>query len=380
MIKRAIVSVIGKRLTDYPAVALDGPRQSGKTTLAKSLGGAYFDLEQESDRTRLDIQWDEVVNGSRLVVLDEAQEWPEIFPRLRGAIDRNRTRKGRFLLLGSVSPALKTRVAESLAGRVALVELAPFSMDEVPRVRMQELWLRGGFPEGGGTAPRRFPQWQHDHLTLVTQRDLPNWGMPAKPRVTTRLLRMIAAVHGQLWNASQIGKALGLSHPTVNTYLDYLEGAFLVRRLQPYFANLKKRLVKSPKIYWRDTGLLHALLRTSNYDQLLSQPWVGASWEGFVIEQTLCVLSHIDRRADPYFFRTSDAHEVDLVLDMGSEKWAIEIKLTSQPTRDDLSRLNKIGDLIGADRRILVTQTRETTIGRRDASCDLPAFLGLLRK
>jgi len=191
---------------------------------------------------------------------------------------------------------------------------------------------------------------------------------------------MVAAVHGQLWNASRVGQSLGLSHPTVNSYLDYLEGAFLIRRLQPYAANVKKRLVKSPKVYWRDSGLLHALLRASDYDHLLSQPWVGASWEGFVIEQIVGFLQHLDCRSVPYFFRTSDGWEIDLLLDMGSERWAVEIKLTSQPRRDDLARLNKAADAVGAGRRILLTQAAERVTGGDQVICDLPSFLSLLRE
>ncbi len=380
MIARSIEHVLRKRLADYPAVALDGPRQSGKTTLARSLGGLYFDLEQEADRTRLDIRWPEVVMGAELIILDEAQEYPEVFPRLRGAIDADRGRKGRFLLLGSVSPTLKKQVAESLAGRLALVELTPLLSAELPDVSLEDLWLRGGYPEGGGVNTSRFPRWQDDYLALLAQRDLPSWGLPAKPQVTTRLFRMVAAVHGQLWNASRVGQSLGLSHPTVNSYLDYLEGAFLIRRLQPYAANVKKRLVKSPKVYWRDSGLLHALLRASDYDHLLSQPWVGASWEGFVIEQIVGFLQHLDCRSVPYFFRTSDGWEIDLLLDMGSERWAVEIKLTSQPRRDDLARLNKAADAVGAGRRILLTQAAERVTGGDQVICDLPSFLSLLRE
>jgi len=380
MIARSIEHVLRKRLADYPAVALDGPRQSGKTTLARSLGGLYFDLEQEADRTRLDIRWPEVVMGAELIILDEAQEYPEVFPRLRGAIDADRGRKGRFLLLGSVSPTLKKQVAESLAGRLALVELTPLLSAELPDVSLEALWLRGGYPEGGGVNTSRFPRWQDDYLALLAQRDLPSWGLPAKPQVTTRLFRMVAAVHGQLWNASRVGQSLGLSHPTVNSYLDYLEGAFLIRRLQPYAANVKKRLVKSPKVYWRDSGLLHALLRASDYDHLLSQPWVGASWEGFVIEQIVGFLQHLDCRSVPYFFRTSDGWEIDLLLDMGSERWAVEIKLTSQPRRDDLARLNKAADAVGAGRRILLTQAAERVTGGDQVICDLPSFLSLLRE
>jgi predicted AAA+ superfamily ATPase len=216
-----------------------------------------------------------------------------------------------------------------------------------------------------------FPRWQIDYLTLLAERDLPAWGLPARPQVTMRLFRMLAAVHGQIWNASRIGQSLGLSYHTVNSYLDYLDGAFLTRRIEPYHANIGKRLVKSPKVYWRDSGLLHALLGATR-ETLLDQPWVGASWEGFAVDQVLAALSQQDRRADAYFFRTSDQHEIDLVLDAGSRLCAIEIKLTASPGTDDMRRLNKAADLIGAARRVLVSQTRRSVDNGREVSCNLP--------
>ena len=247
---------------------------------------------------RLDLEWSELAtanNAARsLVILDEAQAWPDVFPRLRGAIDQDRRRTGRFLLLGSVSPLLMTQVSESLAGRLSLVELTPFTWNELKTtVSRNRLWRCGGYPDGVLT-PRRYPRWQLDYLALLSQRDLPAWGLTAKPRQTERLLRMLAATHGQIWNASRIGQSLGVSYHTVNHQLDYLEAAFLIRRLAPYHANIGKRLVKSPKIYWRDSGLLHAMLNASA-KTLLHQPWVGASWEGFVIEQVLGVLQQHDR-------------------------------------------------------------------------------------
>ena len=261
MIPRRVTQVVARRLAEYPAVTLVGPRQSGKTTLAKSIGGHYFDLEQEGERLRLDIEWPELVARKRLIILDEAQAWPEVFSRLRGAIDQDRARLGRFLLLGSVSPSLMTQVSESLAGRLSLVELSPFTWNELPtKAAQNRLWRCGGYPDGGVLAPRRYPRWQLDYLALLSQRDLPAWGLAAKPQLIERLLRMLAVNHGQRWNASQLGQSLGVSYHTVNTYLDYLEGAFLVRRLAPFHANIGKRLVKSPKVYWRDSGLLHALL------------------------------------------------------------------------------------------------------------------------
>ncbi|MGE0158422.1 MAG: ATP-binding protein [Gemmatimonadales bacterium] len=365
------------QLEEHPAVALIGPRQCGKTTLARTLGGAYFDLEQEAERLRLDLEWEELTAGQELVVLDEAQSWPEIFPRLRGAIDGDRGRSGRFLLLGSVSPALMTQVSESLAGRLSLVELTPLLWQEVDTTAQQRLWLHGGYPECL-LHPRKFPRWHLDYLTLLTQRDLPAWGLPARPQLTDRLVRMLAALHGQVWNASQVGQSLGIAYHTVNAYVDYLVGAFLVRRLAPYQANIRKRLVKRPKVYWRDSGSLHALLNVADRKDLLGRPWVGASWEGFVIEQVLGMLSAAGRPFEAFYFRTSDQYELDLVLELEGELWAIEIKLTSSPGPEDMKRLDQSADLIRATRRILVTQTHRPTGDAWRASTDLPRLLELL--
>jgi len=376
MIQRHVQQHLLARLRSYPAVALIGPRQCGKTTLAQNLDGIYFDLEQDSERLRLDLEWDDLTAGGDLIILDEAQSWPEVFTRLRGAIDKDRKRAGRFLLLGSVSPSLMVRVSESLAGRLSLVELTPFLGAELATTASRERhWLFGGYPDGGILEPEQYPQWQLDYVALLTQRDLPTWGLPAKPQTTHRLLRMLAALHGQVWNASQVGQSLGLSYHTVNSYLDYLEGAFLIRRLQPYQANIRKRLVKSPKLYWRDSGLLHALLNVPDRRSLISQPWVGASWEGFVIEQALGELSSRGRRFDAYYFRTSDGHELDLVLDFGKELCAVEVKLSSSPKPDDMRRLNETADMINATRCFLVSQTRRPSGDQRRTSCNLSSFL-----
>jgi len=381
MIPRAAKQLVLERLETYPAVSLGGPRQCGKTTLARTIGGIYFDLEQPSEHLRLDLEWEEHIAARELVILDEAQSWPELFPRLRGVIDKERKRKGRFLLLGSVSPSLMIQVSESLTGRLSLVELTPLLWAELKtQASRGRRWLCGGYPDGGVLEPRSFPQWQRDYLALLSQRDLPTWGLPAKPRTTDRLLRMLAALNGQVWNASQVGKSLGLSYQTVNTYLDYLEGAYLIRRLQPYQINLRKRLVKSPKVYWRDSGLLHALLNVSDESTLLAQPWVGASWEGHVIEQVLGQLKATGRSFDSYYFRTSDQYELDLVLDFGKALWAIEIKLTTSPGPEDMVRLDKTADLIDASRRFLISQTRRPGGNGRRVSCDLPTFLAHLRE
>ncbi len=379
MLKRSVEQTIHDRLAISPSVALVGPRQAGKTTLARSISPAYFDLEQEADRLRLDLEWDRVVEGRDLIVLDEAQAFPDVFPRIRGAIDEHRKINGRFLLLGSVSPSLMTQVSESLAGRLSIVELTPLLWNELKtKASRERLWLTGGFPDGGVLGTRTFPIWQTHYIRLLVERDLPNWGLPANPRTTERLIKMVAAVNGQVWNASQLGKSLGVSYHTVNSYVDFLVGAFLTRRLEPFHANLKKRLVKSPKLYWRDTGILHSLLNVQDRSSLLEQPWVGASWEGFVIEQILGHLSAQGAMFDAYHLRTSDGRELDLVLDIDGELWAIEVKLTTSPSKTQMDRLDETAGLIDANRRFLVSQTGRPSGDRRRASCDLPSFLDRL--
>ena len=381
VLPRNITPVLHRRFDEYPVVALIGPRQCGKTTLACSLGGRYYDLEQEPDRLRLDLEWESVARSGELVVLDEAQAWPEVFPRLRGAVDTDRSRNGRFLLLGSVSPSLMRQVSESLAGRLSLIELTPLAVSElVTDAQRRWRWLHGGYPDGGVLRGRGFPVWQIDYLTLLAQRDLPSWGLPAPHRTTERLLHMLAAVHGQEWNATQIGKSLALSYHTVNSYLDYLEGAFLVRRLDAYHANVRKRLVKRPKVYWRDSGLLHALLNAGDENTLLQQPWVGASWEGFVIDQTLTALQHADRRWRAWHLRAADQCEIDLLLEVDTELWALDIKLTTQPRRGDLARLNANADLVGADRRFLICQRSDRIESGPQVVCDLGGLMEYIER
>jgi len=375
MVRRKLVALVRRRLAKFPAAAILGPRQCGKTTLARRLGGRYFDLEQQGVQVLLDAQWDELVAGRDLIVLDEVQQAPDVFPRLRGAIDADRKRCGRFLLLGSVSPALMQNVSQSLAGRLAVVHLSPFILPELKTGRMDDLWLLGGYPEGGILDNTMFGPWQESYLGMLIQRDLPAWGLPAKPQTTDRLVRMLAALHSQTLNASQLGSSLSLDSKTVQSYCDYLEGAFLIRRLQPYFTNIKKRLIKSAKIFWRDSGLLHSIMGVHDIEQLFSQPWVGHSWEGFVIEQTLATLASVGKSVRPFFFRTSDGYELDLVLDWGVERWAVEIKLTSNPSTTVVDRLHKTADMIGASRRVLVCRTASPIDNKRLLVTNLPAWL-----
>ncbi len=378
MISRIYAQQIGAKLKKFPAVALIGPRQCGKTTLAQHLGGAYFDMETAGSEARLDAEWETLVSGKQLIIVDEAQNAPWVFSRLRGTIDADRKRNGRFLLLGSVSPALMENVSESLAGRLGLVRLTPFILPELKARQMDDLWLCGGYPDGGILDPSMYPEWQDSYLEILATRDLPNWGLPAKPRQTLRLLAMLAAVNGLPLNASQIGSSMALDHKTIMSHCDFLEGAFLIRRLQPYSANIKKRLVKTPRVLWRDSGLMHALMRVSSLDHLYRQPWLGHSWEGFVIEQTLSALSAADLRATPYFLRTSDGYELDLVLDWGTDRWAIEIKLTSNPSSSMVDRLNRTADFIDANRRVLVCRIARKIETDKLLVANLPVWLAKL--
>jgi len=378
MIKRDLTKLVNWRLEKYPAVGLVGPRQCGKTTLAKSLKGLYFDLETESDRIKVDAQWPDIINSNKLIILDEAQTMPDIFPRLRSVIDKQRKQMGRFMILGSVSPALMKQVSESLAGRLGLVELTPFVLHELPKKPIDDVWLYGGFPDGGILDPGQYPHWENDYLTLLAQRDLPQWGLPAKPMTIQRLLKMMAAIHGQNWNASQIGSSLGLNYQTINSYLEYIQGCFIFRLLESYSVNISKRIRKSPKIYFRDSGLLHALMQVRSMDDLFGQPWVGASWEGFVIEQIINNLKTADKIFNPYYLRTSDQYEIDLILDFGNSLYAIEVKLTSSPDSDDVKRFRKVADMVKADKAILISRTQDYISSDKFISTNIQRALKLL--
>ena len=376
MIRRLAARSLRASLRGFPAVTIVGPRQCGKTTLARAVGGAYFDLEQEAERVRLDLEWDRLCAGRTRVILDEAQSFPEVFPRLRGAIDADRRRNGRFLLLGSVSPALMRRVAESLAGRMAVVELTPFLLPELRASAMRDRrWLMGGFPDGGVRKPSAFPAWQANYLRLLAERDLPNLGIPCSPQVTGRFLRMLAALNGQQWNASELGRSMGINYQTASSYADFVEGSFLIRRLAPFHANIRKRLVKAPKLLFRDSGLLHALLGIASLDRLLAHPSVGASWESHVVEQCLGVLSARGIPHEAFHFRTSDGHELDLLVEAGRERWAIEVKLTTDPSPHDMARLDKCAAMVSATRAFLVSRVRRDAGSGSRVSCGLDRML-----
>ena len=376
MIPRYLHKVILAKLKTFPAVAILRARQVGKSTLAKTFSSAYYDLELEEERLRLDLQWNSLSNAEEPIILDEAQNFPALFPRIRSAIDTNRKKKGRFIILGSISPGLMKGVSEFLTGRIALCELSPFALGELETKKPDLLWLMGGYPDGGILNQKSFPVWQQHYLDLLAMRDLPVWGLPAPAQLTKRLFKMLAASHGSVWNASQIGKSLGISYHTVNTYVDCLEQAFLLRRVQPYYANIKKRLIKSPKIYWRDSGLLHSLLAIKSVASLIAHPQVGVSWEGWVIEQIITFLNNRGIFYEgPFYLRTSDGNELDLILNLSGKVWGIEVKLTAAPSPQDYTRLMKIGKLIKADKMALISKTERPAVNEHTMSANLETFL-----
>ena len=319
----------------FPALALLGPRQVGKTTLARSisndLNGVVFDLERASDRLRLDDP--ELALGAladRLVVLDEVQRTPGLFETLRPLIDEQR-RPGRFLLLGSASPALLRQASESLAGRMAVVELAPFSVTElgIDFETLPKYLLRGGFPQSWLASDDEASfEWRDAFVRSFLERDMPQLGFRFPAATLQRFWTMLAHWHGQLWNASRLAQSMGVSAPAISRYLDALVGAFMLRRLEPMEANVMKRLVKSPKVYVRDSGLLLSLLDVRNLQQFAGHPVAGALWEGTVIEQ---LISAKPATVQANFYRTARGSEVDLVLHSSRVRVAIECKFSSSP-------------------------------------------------
>lgn len=385
MYPRKASQTILTALDEQAAVVLLGPRQVGKTTLALDIGeqrpSVYLDLEREADRavlTEPDLYLDE--QAGKLVILDEVQQMPGLFASLRGQIDARRRkglRTGQFLLLGSASNVLLNQSAESLAGRVRYVEMPPLLLDEVGSDRLNDLWLRGGFPDSfQATNDRASLTRREDFLRTYLERDIPTLGPRIPAATLRRFWTMLAHAQGGLLNAAALAEGLGVSGQTIGRYMDLLVDLMLVRRLQPWHENAGKRLVKSPKVYVRDSGLVHALLGLGTLEGLLGHPVTGGSWEGFCLET---LIAAAPAGTEPYFYRTSAGAELDLILRLpGGEVWAIEIKRTTAPK---LSRGFHIAAAdIGANRKLLIfAGAREVPASEDTRALPLSAAVDLLR-
>ena len=382
MIHRDIKQLIQYRLERFDSVALLGPRQVGKTTLARQIadewGGnaQYLDLESRAHRERLGDNPLEFFShhSKQLIVLDEIHRTPEIFQDLRVQIDEHRMNKsrGRFLILGSASMVLMRQSSESLAGRISFVDMAPLNCSEVWRHAIEHsekpdgvvdhLWLNGGFPRAYVQDSEDSCQWRRDFIQTYLERDLPQFGLRISSDKMDIFWRMIAMDQGGLFNAKRYSEAMNVSGNTVRHYRDISKQLLMVRELQPWFRNFDKRLVKSPRVYIRDSGILHALLELQTYDNLMAHTVVEKSWEGFVIEN---LVQSASGRARPYFYRTSAGAEIDLVLEFTVGKcWAFEIKLSNRPTvtRGFYTATNDIQ----AERRIVVIPGTRSSLMRHD--------------
>ena len=371
MIPRALNDDILAALKAMPAVALLGPRQVGKTTLAHEIAHifkeahidkqtSYMDLELDSDLAKLSDAESYLKRfENQLLIIDEVQLRPNLFPVLRSLIDariRAGEKAAQFLLLGSASRDLLQQSSETLAGRIRYLELRPFTVQEVQPLdplgfNPEKLWFRGGFPQSYlSQTDNESWQWRSDFISSYVERDIPQMGLQIPATRMRKFWTMLSHLHGQQVSFSDIGKSLEVSHTTVRNYLDILTDLYMVRQLQPWAGNTKKRLVKSPKIYIRDTGLLHNLLKISGFDDLLGHPVVGASWESFIIENIFSVLS--DKWIASYY-RASSQTEIDLILEKSNkERWAIEIKRSAAPKIK--SGFHKACDDIKATQKFLI--------------------------
>ncbi|MFM2274444.1 MAG: hypothetical protein RL211_316 [Pseudomonadota bacterium] len=335
MINRNLLfQVLTDRLSESRALALLGARQVGKTTLARAYAQAhdcaYFDLEDPQSLENLTqplAVLDALLAQGRTIVIDEVQRRVDLFPLLRTLIDRH-ARNAQFLLLGSASPVLMQQSSESLAGRLSLLPMSGLALSEIDKSRTTQLWLRGGYPRAMlASSPRAAMRWLRDYLSLVIERDMPLLGMNVAPPVMQRFWRLLAHYHGQTWNAAEPARSLGVSEPTIRKYLDFMTGLQLVRQLPPWHENLGKRQVKAPKIYIRDSGLLHYLWGIADDAALWQHPKGGASWEGFALEQVL----HVAQPDEAYFWATHAGAELDLLMFKHGLRVGVEFKRVDAP-------------------------------------------------
>jgi uncharacterized protein len=350
-IERKIEILLRKYMDIFPVVSILGPRQSGKTTTAKLLGNAikdfiYIDLENPADRMRInDLSLFFEINRDATICIDEAQIMPELFPELRGIIDRNR-RNGQIILLGSASRELINKSAESLAGRIGYIELTPFTYEEIIDKKKDTLykhWFRGGFPLSFlAENDESSDIWRIQYLQTYLERDFQYSGNVIPLLTIQRYLKMLANNQGQLFNSNRLGDALGISYHTAKSYADFFEKSFITRTLQPFLPNLTKRITKSPKIYIRDSGILHSLLQIKNFNHLLGHPVYGYSWEGYVIENLITAA----KGWQSWFYRTATGNEIDLVLTKGEKMIAFECKakVTPEITKGTYIALDDLGN------------------------------------
>lgn len=330
--RHSLIQRLDDSIKHFRVTALLGPRQCGKTTLARTFNvarGNYFDLEDPLDQARLQNPRD-VLGGLRgLIIIDEFQRQPDLFPILRVLADRE-DQPARFLILGSASPRLMRGASESLAGRVNFIHMGGLNCEEVGTATRNRLWLRGGFPESYLAASDEVSsRWRRSFIRTFLYQDIPSFGIDVSPERLRRFWIMAAHYHGQSWNSSAIAKSLDISHTTARSYLDILTDSYVMRQLPPYVTNLGKRVVKAPKVYLRDSGLLHSLLQIETPADLQSNPRYGASWEGFALEQLCAVL---DLEADGiYFWGTHGGAEMDLIVEHGGKRYGFEFKVTEKP-------------------------------------------------
>lgn len=335
-IERKIEATVRQYLKIFPVVAVLGPRQCGKSTLVKTLvknwgDSVYLDLQNDTDLSKLDQPaYFFQSNDDKIICLDEIQLVPQLFSVLRSVVDSNR-QNGKFVLLGSASRDLIQQTSESLAGRIGMVYLSPFTLNELNNLdgfSLNTFWLRGGFPDSYLADNDAFSKiWRDNFVKTFIERDIPQLGFQIPTLQLKRLLMMCAHNQGQLLNYSKLGESLGLTHPTIKRYIDLLEQTFIVRTVLPYEVNVKKRIVKSPKVFVRDSGILHQLLAISDYNSLLGHPIFGSSWEGLVVENV--IVNYPDW--DYYFYRTATGDELDLILTKGNQRIAIECKASTAP-------------------------------------------------
>lgn len=329
--RSAFVELLKTALKRSPVTALLGPRQCGKTTLAKMVSqrieATYYDLESQQDIARLQNPEMTLASARGLVIIDEIQRMPSLYNVLRVVVDQGGD-ASRFLILGSASAEVVRHVSESLAGRVEFVDLSGFTIDEIGPEHALKLWVRGGFPRSYlADSDEDSSAWREGFIRTFLERDIPQLGITIAAPAMRRFWTMLAHYHGQTWNASELSRSMGMSDKTVRAYLDILTGTYMVRQLQPWYENIRKRQVKAPKIYIRDTGLLHNLLVLPNHHALTGHPRVGASWEGFVLEQVLQIL----RPVEAYFWSTYQGAEIDLLFPYEGRRFGVEIKYSESP-------------------------------------------------